>query len=101
MSYETKTDVNTEIVLEQPRMYSVVMLNDDYTTMEFVVEVLMKVFHKSSVEASHIMMEVHNNGQSVVGTYTYDIAITKKIRTEQMAKEKGYPLKLTIDEAIE
>ncbi len=101
--FKTDTDINNEVSKEikAPKMFSVIMHNDDITTMDFVVEVLTKIFHKDLVEASNIMMEVHNNGKGVAGTYTYDIAITKKIQAEQMSHEKGFPLKLSLDEAIE
>jgi ATP-dependent Clp protease adaptor protein ClpS len=93
--HETKSNTR------KPKMYMVIMHNDDYTTMDFVVEVLMKIFHKSSLDASNIMFQVHNNGKGVAGVYTYDIAATKKLQANQMAGHMGFPLKLTLDEAIE
>ncbi|MDR1066258.1 MAG: ATP-dependent Clp protease adaptor ClpS [Clostridiales bacterium] len=81
-------------------MYRVIMHDDDYTTMDFVVEVLMKIFHKSSLEASNIMLQVHNDGKGVAGVYTYDIAATKKLQANQMAGQMGFPLKLTLDEDL-
>jgi ATP-dependent Clp protease adaptor protein ClpS len=80
-------------------MYAVVLFNDDITTMDFVVDVLMKVFHKSAVEASTVMMDVHQQGQGIAGIYTYDIAITKKAQADRMSAEKGFPLKLAVQEA--
>ena len=91
----------TMVHIKKPQMYAVVIYNDDYTTMDFVIEILVKIFHKTSVEASEIMMHVHTNGKGEAGVYTYDIALTKKLQTEQWANEKGFPLKITIDEAME
>lgn len=83
---------------QEPRKYQVVLHNDNYTTMEFVVEVLKKIFHKSPVEAHAIMMNVHKKGRSVVGLYPYDIAATKVEQTRRLAKHQGFPLKCTLEE---
>ena len=80
-----------------PRLYAVTLYNDDITTMDFVVELLVKIFHKSTVEASSVMMQVHQMGKGVAGIYTYDIAITKKMQADRMAAEKGFPLRLTVE----
>lgn len=80
-------------------MYQVVLHNDNYTTMEFVVEVLKTVFHKSPVESHAIMMSVHKKGRGIVGLYSYDIAATKVEQTRAMAKRHGFPLKCTMEEA--
>lgn len=100
MSYKTEaaTVVETQTFVKKPKLFVVIMHNDDITTMDFVVDVLVKVFHKSTMEASNIMMDIHNNGSGVAGVYTYDIAVTKKAQTEQRAFEKGFPLKITMDE---
>lgn len=99
MSLEMKTKKKTAVEIKKPSTYVVVMFNDDITTMEFVVQVLKTVFNKTEQEATSIMLEVHNYGMAVLGLYTYDIATTKKIIVDQMSHEKGFPLKLTIDEA--
>ena len=101
VSVHTQKVVQSRIDLEEPRMYAVILHNDDITTMDFVVEVLVRIFHKPSVEASQIMMDVHNAGKGVAGIYTYDIAVTKKLQTDQMSKEKSFPLRLTVEEAME
>ena len=80
-----------------PRMYAVILHNDDITTMDFVIELLVKVFRKSTAEASNIMMQVHQQGKGVAGIYTYDIAVTKKIQADRMAAEKAFPLRLTVE----
>jgi len=79
--------------LKKPYLYEVILLNDDYTTMDFVVEILMEVFQKSRQDASLIMLDVHLKGKGLVGVYSYDIAITKVMRVEELARENGFPLK--------
>ncbi len=79
-------------------MYRVILHNDHYTTMDFVVDVLVKVFHKPSVEATKIMLDVHRRGRGVCGVYTYDIAVTKVTRVQAMAKMREFPLRCTIEE---
>lgn len=101
MSFNSNLSSKTETNIKIPKMYCVIMHNDDYTSMDFVVDVLVKIFHKQLVEATNIMMKIHETGKSIVGTYTYDIAVTKKIASEQMAIAHNFPLKITIDEAIE
>jgi ATP-dependent Clp protease adaptor protein ClpS len=83
--------------VEKVRRYLVVLHNDDYTTMEFVVMVLMKFFHKSETEATHIMLSVHHKGQGVAGIYTKDIAETKVAQVQSYAKEHQMPLLLTVE----
>jgi ATP-dependent Clp protease adaptor protein ClpS len=84
--------------LEEPRRYKVLLHNDDYTTMEFVVYVLKKVFHKTEAEAHHIMMSVHKNGIGVCGVYPKEVAETKVAMVRHMARKEGYPLKCTMEE---
>jgi ATP-dependent Clp protease adaptor protein ClpS len=83
--------------LKEPDMYRVVLHNDDYTTKEFVVEVLQTVFQKPAIEATKIMMDVHKKGRGVVGVYTWDIAQTKVAQVHSLAKEQEFPLKCTIE----
>ena len=85
-----------EMDIEVPR-YKVIMHNDDVTTMDFVVKVLMQVFFKSQQDAEQIMLQVHCVGSAVVGVYVYDIARTKIARVDLMAMEEGFPLKLTME----
>jgi len=89
----------TESRIKEPKQYNVIMLNDDFTTMEFVVEVLIVIFHKDSVTAQAIMMNVHKGGQAVVGKYPYDIAATKVKKALARAKEEGFPFRMKIEEA--
>jgi ATP-dependent Clp protease adaptor protein ClpS len=92
----TKQDIKME--LKRPKMFHVILLNDDYTTMDFVIEVLVNIFHKSGAEATKIMLDVHEKGKGIVGVYTYDIAITKVVQTEELAKEREFPLKVIMEE---
>ena len=96
----TQTDHATQIDLEltYPKKYKVYLLNDDYTTMDFVVDILMTVFHKSYEEAQNIMLEVHKKDRGLCGVYTYEIAETKVMQVISKAKENGFPLKATLEE---
>jgi ATP-dependent Clp protease adaptor protein ClpS len=80
-----------------PRRYRVIFHNDDYTTQEFVVYVLMRFFHKSESEAQHIMLTVHFKGAAVAGVYTRDVAETKAQQVMDLARERGMPLMLTTE----
>ena len=85
--------------IKEPRQYNVVMHNDDFTTMEFVVEVLVDIFHKDEVTAQAIMLNVHKKGKAVVGKYPYDIANTKVNAALTRAKSQGFPFRMTLEEA--
>ena len=74
------------------------MYNDDYTTMEFVIKILVSIFNKSFIDAEKIMLDVHKKGRGVAGIYSYDIAITKVATAMSMAKSEGFPFKLTTEE---
>jgi ATP-dependent Clp protease adaptor protein ClpS len=93
---ETESDTQEEIL--EPPMYKVIMLNDHYTTMEFVVYVLETVFHKSLQEAIIIMLNIHNNGAGICGVYTAEVAETKIQKVHNLAREKEFPLKCTMEE---
>jgi len=80
-----------------PRRYKVIFHNDDYTTMEFVIEVLKRFFHKTDTEAVHIMLTVHKSGAAVAGVYTRDVAETKSTQVMDYARENGMPLLLTTE----
>jgi len=82
----------------KPTLYRVTLLNDDYTTMEFVVQILESVFHKSPAEAYRIMMQVHTQGRGVCGTYTYEIAETKVAATRDLARRENFPLQAILEE---
>ena len=92
VSSETDQDV------EEPPMYKVMLLNDDYTTMEFVVEILMYVFNKSPESAATIMLNVHRKGIGVCGSYSHEIAETKVDTVHNLARESGYPLRCSMEQ---
>jgi len=96
---ETEEEVvsETEQEVAEPPMYRVLLHNDDYTTMEFVVELLMYVFNKSFEDATRIMLNVHRSGKGVCGIYTYEVAETKIEMVHQLARERGFPLKSTME----
>jgi ATP-dependent Clp protease adaptor protein ClpS len=81
----------------EPDMFRVVLHNDHYTTMDFVVEVIIKVFHKPVVQAAQIMMDVHRKGRGLVGVYTRDVAETKCAQVLRMARAREFPLKCTVE----
>ncbi len=91
-------DTEDQTEPREPKMYRVILHNDHYTTMDFVVDVLVKVFHKPAVEATKIMLDVHRRGRGVCGIYTYDIAVTKVNRVQTMAKMREFPLRCTMEE---
>jgi len=84
---------------KQPDMYKVLLLNDDYTTMEFVVHVLQTFFHKTAEEAARIMFHVHHHGKGLAGVYSYDVAATKVVEVGEYARKHDMPLKTTMEKA--
>jgi len=97
--YEGDIKLDPDTVLQEPKMYRVILHNDHYTTMEFVVEILMVVFHKPAAEATKVMLDVHKKGAGICGVYTYDIATTKVSVVHNMAKRREFPLKCSLEEA--
>ena len=97
--FEHEVVTETEKKLKRPPLYKVLLHNDDYTTKEFVVQVLQYVFHKEQTEAVHIMLHVHKKGIGVAGVYTYEVAETKVALVESLARQYEYPLKCTMEEA--
>jgi ATP-dependent Clp protease adaptor protein ClpS len=93
----TLTDPRSDQKLERPRLWRVLLHNDDYTTQDFVVWVLETVFHKASAEAFDIMLSVHRSGMGVAGVYTHDVAETKLKTTRQLAEEHQFPLLVTME----
>jgi ATP-dependent Clp protease adaptor protein ClpS len=85
--------------LDEPPMFKVLLHNDDYTTMEFVVEVLQAVFRKSTLEATRIMLLVHRSGTGVCGVYTAEVAETKVELVHHLARKNGFPLQCSMEEA--
>jgi len=96
---EGQVSSGVEEELEEPPMYKVLLHNDDYTTMDFVVEILKTVFHKSEEEATRIMLHVHYNGIGVCGVYPAEIAETKVEIVHSLARQHGFPLRCSMEEA--
>jgi len=94
---ELLEDIREE--LKEPEMWKVILLNDDYTPRDFVVEVLVSVFHKPPIEATKIMLDAHNKGRGMVGIYPYDIGRTKIAQVTQLAREREFPLKSLLEKA--
>lgn len=90
---------NAGLQVREPKQYHVIMLNDDFTTMDFVVEILVDIFHKDPVTAQALMMTVHKAGKAVVGKYPYDIALTKINAAMSRARAEGFPFRMTMEEA--
>jgi len=95
----TAVETRTKTRLKKPRMYKVLLHNDDYTTMEFVVFILQGIFHHSESEAMQIMLHVHKHGIGVAGVYTREIAETRIAQVEALARKHEYPLRCSMDEA--
>ena len=91
------TRTRTEKRLERPKLYKVLLHNDDYTTREFVVWILETIFHRSETEAVQIMLHVHNNGIGVAGVYPHDVADLKVRRVTELAEQNEYPLLTTME----
>ena len=93
------TQTRTQRKLKKPKLFKVLLHNDDYTTMEFVVFVLMSIFHRSETDAVQIMLHVHKNGIGVAGVYTYEVAETRIAQVEALARQHEYPLRCSMEEA--
>lgn len=94
---EKERQEDTDLQLKNPPLYSVFLLNDDYTTMDFVVHILETVFHKPVIEATSIMLHVHKNGKGHAGTFTREIAETKMDTVHKIAREYEFPLKCSME----
>ena len=101
METETVEDVQEELEVVRPSMWVVIMHNDDTTTMDFVIMLLMQLFHKNIDEATKIMLEIHVAGRAVVGCYTHEIAEEKMNTATRTARTYGFPLAVTIEEDSE
>ena len=96
------TNIDLELVdetkIKYPKKYKVLILNDDYTSMEFVIDILISVFHKSYEQATNIMLEVHKKDKGVCGVYTNEIAETKIMQVHKKARDSGFPLRAEMEE---
>lgn len=96
--FDLDLDQENETDVAEPTMYKVLLHNDDYTPMDFVVFVLKKFFNKSDIEAYQIMMDVHEKGLGLAGVYSFEIAETKVTQVNQFSKQNEYPLKTSLEE---
>jgi len=91
--------VKEEQEIREPKLYRVILHNDDYTTMDFVIQILITVFHKTAADATRIMLDVHEKGRGICGIYYYDIAATKAAQVHAAAQKREFPLKCSLEEA--
>lgn len=100
---DSETDQQTGVVVKDetrlPRMYGVILINDDFTPMEFVISVLKKYFNKDGTAATEIMLKVHHQGRALCGIYTHEIAETKVALVTEDARQHNHPLKCTLEKA--
>jgi ATP-dependent Clp protease adaptor protein ClpS len=95
---KTESETRARSKSSLPPLHKVLLHNDDYTTMEFVVTILETVFHKTPAEANRVMLNVHVQGVGVAGVYPYEVAETKVMKVHSMAQEAGYPLRCSMEE---
>lgn len=99
MGLEVESIEKEKIKIKKPSKYKVIMYNDDFTTMDFVIYILVKIFNKGNEEAFNLMMNVHKGGKAIVGTYSYDIAKSKVDKALNLASGEGYPFRIKVEEA--
>jgi len=97
MAAQGETKESTRIRIREPKQYKVIMHNDDFTTMDFVVDILRDIFHKDEMEAERLMLLVHEVGKAVVGSYPYDIAVSKVQTAAARAKAEGFPFRMSLE----
>ena len=95
---EEEFELDLALELEEPQMFKVLLHNDDYTSMDFVVEVLIGIFHKTHAQAEQIMLQIHEKDKAICGVYSFEIAQTKAEQVKQLAKQNEFPLLATIEE---
>lgn len=88
----------TEVKVAKPKKYNVIFLNDDFTTFEFVIAVIIQIFGHDQMRAFAITMQIHDNGRGIVGTYGYEVAEQKKTDAMSLARQNGYPLEVILEE---
>ena len=98
MATTTHYELEEDLELQEPKKYTVLLLNDNYSTVDFVVEILIQIFKKNSQEAIDITMHIHDKGEGVCGVYTYEIAHTKVAQVQSAARKAGFPLKAILKE---
>jgi len=98
MAINTDLELYDEVKIKHPKKYKVFLLNDDYTSMDFVVDVLMSIFHRNYNQAEQIMLDIHKKERGLCGVYTHEIAETKVMQVHRKAKDNGFPLKAIMEE---
>jgi ATP-dependent Clp protease adaptor protein ClpS len=98
-STRLQDQVHLKVDIREPSKYKVILLNDDYTPMDFVVNLIVSIFHKTAEEATHLMFEIHNKGFAVCGIYTFEIAETKVEQVSELARQSQYPLQCRMEKA--
>jgi ATP-dependent Clp protease adaptor protein ClpS len=92
-----KEEAESSVGVKEPSLYKVILHNDDYTTMDFVVDILISIFLKSKSEAVELMLKIHTDGKAVCGVYIYEIALTKAEQVKRLARENSFPLLATVE----
>ncbi len=93
-----EVELDEQIEVTEPKKVKVLLLNDNHSTMDFVIDILTSVFRKDLPSAQQIMLNIHNNGKEVCGVYTHEIASTKVAQVRALAKKQGFPLKAVMEE---
>jgi ATP-dependent Clp protease adaptor protein ClpS len=93
-----KYELENSIELKEPKKYKVILFNDDFSTMDFVIKVLMVIFRKTIEESQALMLHIHNNGKAICGIYTKEIAFTKISQVQTIARKENFPLKAIAEE---
>ena len=98
MSTETTVDEKIVVALQPPKLWKVIFLNDDQTPMEFVIELLTKIFKHSELKAKDLTLEIHNTGAAIVGIYPFEIAEQLGVEATHLSRANGFPLKIQVEE---
>ncbi|MEA1892782.1 MAG: ATP-dependent Clp protease adaptor ClpS [Campylobacterota bacterium] len=98
MAINNDIELFDEVKVKHPKKYKVFILNDDYTSMEFVIDILITIFHKSYAQAEKTMLDIHKKEQGLCGVYTHEIAETKVMQVHKKAKDHGFPLKARMEQ---
>jgi len=95
---DVKIDEKIKQSLEEPKKWKVIFLNDDYTPMDFVIQILQEIFKHSQNTATDITMQIHNEGSGIAGVYTFEIAEVKAVEATTLARSQGFPLQIKMEE---
>lgn len=98
MAINTDLELYNEAKIKHPKKYKVFLLNDDYTSMDFVIDILMSIFHRTYAQAEQIMLDIHKKERGLCGVYTHEIAETKVMQVRKKAKDNGFPLRAIMEE---